>query len=66
MDDHLYNKVMAYAECDLIPRFKREYRKVGIMGRCSSYEEIKALCVALNAIAPYAGYSKVTPRNFIE
>lgn len=66
MDDHMYDSMMSYAECDLIPRFQEEYGKHGTLAACPSYQEIKDLCTALNAVAPYAGYDKVTPRSFIE
>lgn len=65
MDDHMYDNVMNYAECDLIPRFQKEYKEKGTIKNCDSYKEIKALCIALNAIAPYAGYEKVTPSSFL-
>lgn len=66
MDDHMYNQMLSYAECELIPRFQTEYAECGTMAKCDSYEEMKALCTALNAVAPYAGYDKVTPSSFIE
>ena len=66
MDDHLYALIFDYAGCDLIPRFKNEYLLKRNMRQCSSYDEIKALCKALNAVAPYAGYGKVTPGFFIK
>ncbi len=72
MDDHIYEMLLDYAKCELIPRFRNEYEaqvtKIGhgLMSRCDSYREMQALCQALNAIAPYAGFSKVSPRKFIE
>lgn len=66
MDDHMYDQMMNYAECELIPRFQKEYAEKGIMKNCDSYKEIQDLCIALNAVAPWAGYSKVTPSTFIE
>ena len=65
MDDHVYEQVMSYAECDLIPRFIDEYKECGKVKACASYEEIKDLCTALNAIAKWAGYDKVTPSSFL-
>lgn len=65
MDDHMYDQIISYAECDLLPRFRKEYNKIGVMKNCDSYKEIKALCIALNAIAPWAGYKKVNPSTFI-
>lgn len=70
MDDHMYDQMLNYAECELIPRFQKEYENAQFLGKkmteCDSYEEMKALCVALNAVAPYAGYEKVSPRSFVE
>ena len=65
MDDHLYSLVMDYAECDLIPRFQTEYKELGKMNLCPSYEEMKDLCTAVNAIAKWSGHSKVTPSDFV-
>lgn len=65
MDNHLYAMLMEYAECGLIPKFQAEYREYGKMNLCPSYEEVKALCTALNAIAKFAGYRKVTPFSFV-
>ncbi len=65
MDDHMYDNMRAYAECELIPRFQKEYGQYGKMSACPSYQEMKDLCTALNAVAPYAGYDKVTPAHFI-
>lgn len=66
MDDHMYDQMMSYAECDLIPRFQKEYAEKGVMNKCPSYKEIQDLCTALNAVAPYAGYPKVNPSSFID
>lgn len=66
MDDHMYDQMLEYAECDLIPRFQQEYDEHGQLNKCPSYKEMQALCTALNAVAPYAGYSRVTPSTFIE
>lgn len=66
MDDHVYMSVLEYAECDLIPRFQSEYKECGKVAKCDSYEEIRDLCTALNAIAPWAGMERVTPSSFIE
>ena len=65
MDDHMYDLVMEYAECDIIPRFKKEYQEHRKMNLCPSYQEMKDLCTALNAMAKYAGYRKVTPSSFV-
>lgn len=65
MDDHMYDSIRDYAECELIPRFQEEYRQYGKMSACPSYQEMQDLCTALNAVAPYAGYDKVTPSHFI-
>ena len=65
MDDHMYDQMMSYAECDLIPRFQAEYANKGVLSKCDSYEEMKDLCTALNAVAKWAGYGKVTPSSFI-
>lgn len=65
MDDHIYNEIIDYAECYLLPTFRKEFSERGKLSACNSYEEVRALCTALNAIAPYAGYSKVTPKSFI-
>lgn len=65
MDDHMYDILLDYAECDIIPRFKKEYQEHRKMNLCPSYQEMKDLCTALNAIAKYAGYSKVTPSSFV-
>ena len=66
MDDHMYEEMMSYAECELVPRFKKEYQEHGTMEACPSCQEMKDLCTALNAVASYAGYSKVTPKRFVE
>lgn len=65
MDDHMYDILMDYAECDIIPRFQAEYKEYRKMSLCPSYAEMQDLCTALNAIAKYAGYSKVTPSSFV-
>ena len=66
MDDHMYNLMMNYAQCELIPRFQSEYEECKAMNKCPSYEEIKDLCVALNAVASWAGYNKVTPSDLLD
>ena len=66
MDDHMYDEMMSYAECDLLPRFREEYAGCGKMSDCPSYEEVQDLCTALNAVAKWAGYSKVNPTSFVE
>lgn len=65
MDDHVYDSVLEYAECDLLPRFRDEYSKCGKITACESYEEVKDLCTALNAIGKWAGFDRVTPSSFI-
>jgi hypothetical protein len=65
MDDHIYNEILDYAECGLLPRFRNEFSQCGNMTKCPSYGEVQALCKALNAIAPYAGYGKTAPHNLI-
>ena len=66
MDDHMYDQMLSYAECDLISRFQREYEECNKISACPSYKEMQDLCTALNAVAPYAGYAKRTPKSFIE
>lgn len=66
MDDHMYDQMVSYAECDLIPRFQEEYAACRVMTKCESYEEMKAFCRALNAVAPYAGYTQKKPSDFLE
>lgn len=66
MDDHLYDAIMSYAELELIPRFQTEYKELGKMKLCPSYEEVKDLCTALNAVAKWSGNRKVTPSIFVE
>lgn len=67
MDDHMYDEMESYAECDLIPRFRDEYKEYGKVSLCPSYQEMKDLCIALNAVAPYAGpqYTRKTPIYYI-
>lgn len=65
MDDHMYDQMMSYAECDLIPRFQQEYIACGKVTQCDSYEEMKDLCIALNAVGKYCGFEKVCPSSFI-
>lgn len=65
MDDHMYEYILNYAECELIPRFQKECSECGVIKKCKSYEEIKALCVVLNAIAPYAGVYRKQPASFL-
>ena len=38
MDDHMYDEMWSYAENDLLPKFRDEYRKYGKMPSCPSYE----------------------------
>lgn len=66
MDDHVYMYVLEYAELDLIPRFKEEYKACGKVTKCESYEEMQDLCTALNALAKWAGFDKVTPSSFVK
>lgn len=66
MDDHIYDEIMSYAECSLLPEFREEYKIFGKLSACPSYKEVKALCDALNVLAPYAGYARVAPRDLIE
>lgn len=66
MDDHMYDEMLSYAECELIPRFQNEYEEYKQVSKCPSYKEMKDLCTALNAVAPYAGYKRRTPTSFIE
>ena len=66
MDDHMYDAMLDYAECELIPRFRKEYQEHGTMAACPNYQEMKDLCTALNAVAPYAGYPRVTPGSLLE
>lgn len=66
MDDHMYDEMLSYARCELIPRFQKEYAATHKAAACDSYEEMKDLCTALNAVAKWAGYSRVTPMKFIE
>ena len=65
MDDHVYEQVMSYAECELLPRFREECKHSRKITECASYEEVKDLCTALNAIAKWAGYDRVTPSSFL-
>lgn len=62
----MYDLLMDYAECDIIPRFKSEYKEYRKMRLCPSYAEMQDLCTALNAIAKWAGYRKVTPSEFVK
>lgn len=66
MDDHLYEAMYSYAELELIPRFQTEYKELGKMKLCPSYQEMKDLCSALNAVAKWSGNSKVTPSIFVD
>lgn len=66
MDDHIYNEIIDYAECYLFPSFRAEYAQCHKLTACPSYGEVKACCTALNAIAPYAGYKRITPRSIID
>lgn len=66
MDDHMYDQMLEYAERELIPRFQNEYRECKQISKCPSYKEIQDLCKALNAVAPYAGYERKTPKSFVE
>ena len=43
----------------------KEYKEYRKMSLCPSYAEMQDLCTALNAVAKYAGYSKVTPSSFV-
>lgn len=65
MDDHMYDLMFEYAECELIPRFKEEYKACEQAEQCKSYEEVKDLCTALNAVAKYAGYEEVNPLDLL-
>lgn len=65
MDDHMYELIMNYGKCELVPRFQAEYEKCQILKECPSYEEMQALCVTLNVVAPYAGYASVSSSDFV-
>ncbi len=64
MDDHLYDMVKSYAECELIPRFQEEYRRHKKMSDCPSYKEMRDFVIAINHIALYAGYNPVRVSDF--
>lgn len=66
MDDHMYNRLWEYAECDLIPRFQIEYEETGNMLECASYEEVETFCKALNIIGDWLGYERMTPARIID
>lgn len=66
MDDHMYDNLLDYAKCDLIPRFKNEYKVNSVMSECASYEEVQVFCKALNMIGNWLGYEKMTPKRIIE
>lgn len=39
MDDHMFDFVESYGNCELVPRFQEEYKKYGTIRNCPSYEE---------------------------
>lgn len=53
MDDHMFDRVMDYGRCGLIPRFQEEYAEHGIMQKCPSYEEIVDFCKVLTLICKW-------------
>lgn len=65
MDDHMYENILSYAECELIPRFQKEYTENQNITKCTSYQEIKDLCSILNIVAKWAGYSHLKVSDFI-
>ena len=65
MGDHLYENVMDYAECELIPRFQDECSQYQRFTDCPSYEEMKDFCNVLNIIGKYCGMSKLFLSDFI-
>lgn len=50
MDDHLFDMVWDYGQCELIPRFNADYKKYGTAAACPSYPEIKDYCKVLNVL----------------
>ena len=66
MDDHMYNRLIEYAEYDLFPRFCSEYEEIKNMSKCSSYEEVQTFCKALNVIGDWLGYERMTPTRILE
>lgn len=48
MDDHFFDRIMSYAECELIPRFQDEFSRFGSLAACPSYSEMQDFCKILN------------------
>lgn len=65
MDDHMWEMIMDYAECELIPRFQEEYRAVRRIESCPSNKEIEDLCKLLNVVSTWSGHARVTPGSFL-
>ena len=41
MGVHMYDEMLSYAECDLIPRFRKEHQEHGTMAACPKYQKMK-------------------------
>ncbi len=65
MDDHLYYMVKGYAECELIPRFQKEYKEYGRIYLCPSWHEMSDFVEALNDIGTWAGFNPVKINDFL-
>lgn len=65
MDDHMYEFMMGYAEGYLLPLLRQEYEEAGSLRQCEHYGEVQDFCKALNEVAPYAGYEKVSPKKLL-
>lgn len=61
----MYENILSYAKCELIPRFQMEFSEYKKISNCPSYEEMKDLCSVLNLVAKYTAYNKQTPIDFI-
>lgn len=54
MDDHFFDRIMSYAECELIPRFQDEFSRFGSLAACPSYSEMQDFCKILNIAGKWA------------
>lgn len=67
MDDHLFEMVLDYGKCELIPRIIEEYQQTGALKRCDSYDEALDFCRVLTILDKYGGRRmRYTPKDLLD